>query len=127
MSDDKIAESLDLTPLVPLKKDIDVIVCSDDYQTAKGNMQNVLSVGTNAMSQLASIAEMSQDPRVYRVLTELLSAMTTANRELMEIKMKEVEIKNAERKNDKPETINNNLFVGSTAELVALLQKKDHE
>lgn len=125
MSDDKIAESLELTPLVPTKKEIKAVSGSTDYDTAKGNMQNILDVGTDALSELASMAQLSQDPRVYRVLTELISAMTTANKELMEIKMREVEIKKAEQESDKPQNVNNNLFVGSTAELVKLLQKQE--
>ncbi len=124
MSDDKIASSLDLTPLVPMKKDLKAIVSDSDYETAKGNMQNVLDVGTTALSELASMAQLSQDPRIYRVLTELISAMTTANKELMEIKMKEVDIRKAEEKGDKPDTVNNNLFVGSTADLIKLIQGK---
>jgi len=56
----------------------------------------------------------------------LISAMTTANKELMEIKSKEVDIRHKEEKaNDSPKTVNQNLFVGSTADLLTLLQKKE--
>ncbi len=123
MQDDNIAKALDLTPLIPQKKEIKAVVSCDDYETARGNMQNVLDVGTNAMSELASMAQLSQDPRVYRVLTELISAMTTANKELMEIKMKQVDIEQLQQKQDSPQTVNQNLFVGSTADLFKLLEK----
>lgn len=127
MNDDKIAEALDLTPLIPQKKDLKMVCSDDDYQMAKGNMENVIDVGTNALSELASMANLSQDPRVYRVLTELISAMTTANRELMEIKTKQVDIELKQRKDNNPQTVNQNLFVGSTAELVKLLEKTKNE
>ena len=100
---DSIATALDLTPLEPTKKELIAVKSDDDYQTAKGNMHNVIDVGTRAMTDLADMAQQSQDPRVYRVLTELISAMTTANKELMEIKSKEVEIRHKEEKaNDSP-------------------------
>lgn len=126
MSNDSIATALDLTPLEPIKQQLVAVKSDDDYQTAKGNMHNVIDVGTRAMTDLADMAQQSQDPRIYRVLTELISAMTTANKELMEIKSKEVEIRHKEEKaNDSPTTVNQNLFVGSTAELLKLMQKKE--
>lgn len=126
MSNDSIATALDLTPLEPTKKELVAVKSDDDYQTAKGNMHNVIDVGTRAMTDLADMAQQSQDPRVYRVLTELISAMTTANKELMEIKFKEVDIRHKEEKADNsPTTVNQNLFVGSTAELLKLMQKKE--
>ena len=125
MSNDSIATALDLTPLEPTKKELVAVKSDDDYQTAKCNMHNVIDVGTRAMTDLADMAQQSQDPRIYRVLTELISAMTTANKELMEIKSKEVEIRHKEEKTDGPKTVNQNLFVGSTAELLKLMQNKE--
>jgi hypothetical protein len=126
MSNDSIATALDLTPLEPTKKELVVVKTDDDYETAKGNMHNVLDVGTKAMTDLADMALTSQDPRVYRVLTELISAMTTANKELMEIKAKQVDIRYKEEKSkDSPKTVNQNLFVGSTADLLSILNKKN--
>lgn len=126
MSNDSIATALDLTPLEPTKKELVAVKTDNDYETAKGNMHNVIDVGTRAMTDLADMAQQSQDPRVYRVLTELISAMTTANKELMEIKSKEVDIRHKEEKTDNsPKTVNQNLFVGSTAELLKLMQKKE--
>lgn len=122
---DSIATALDLTPLEPTKKELIAVKSDDDYQTAKGNMHNVIDVGTRAMTDLADMAQQSQDPRVYRVLTELISAMTTANKELMEIKSKEVEIRHKEEKaNDSPTTVNQNLFV-STADLLKLMNQNN--
>ena len=124
MSNDKIAQALDLTPLEPVKPPIVAVKDDNDYLTAKGNIHNVLDVGTAAMGELAEMARLSQDPRVYRVLTELISAMTTANKELMEIKQKDVEIQNKQNQLDSPQTVNQNLFVGSTADLLQLLHGK---
>ena len=119
---DEIAKALDLTPLVPDKKEIRSIKGSNEYETAKGNMEQILDVGQQAVGELYELAKLSQDPRVYRVFTELISAMTTANKELMEIKKVDTEVKEIERVKDQPQTINQNLFVGSTAELSKFLE-----
>ena len=119
---DEIAKALDLTPLVPDKKEIKSIKGSNEYETAKGNMEQILDVGQQAVGELYELAKLSQDPRVYRVFTELISAMTTANKELMEIKKVDTEVKEIERVKDQPQTINQNLFVGSTAELSKFIE-----
>ena len=119
---DEIAKALDLTPLVPDKKEIRSIKSDNLYETAKGNMEQILDVGQQAVGELYELAKLSQDPRVYRVFTELISAMTAANKELMEIKKVDVEVKEIERVKDQPQTINQNLFVGSTAELSKFIE-----
>jgi hypothetical protein len=75
------------------------------------------------MNDLIDLAKLSQDPRSYRVLTELLGAMTSANKELAEIKAREVEVRLKEDKGDKPDTVNNNLLV-TTPELLEMLKRK---
>lgn len=121
---DPISEVLQMTP-IPQKYDIIAVKKDNDYESAKENMHSVIEVGTAALSQLANIADASQDPRVYRVLTELLSAMVTANRELVEIKRVNVETEIKQRRpndDDESKTVNN-LFVGSTAELTKMLEQ----
>ena len=120
-NNDIIAQSLNLTPLIPDKKEIKAIIKNDEYETAKENMNNVIQVGTEALSELATMAQLSQDPRIYRVMTELISAMTTANKELVEIKRINTDIEIKQTKKDEPTTVNQNLFV-STADLTKLLE-----
>ena len=62
MSNDSIATALDLTPLEPTKKELVPVKSDDDYQTAKGNMHNVIDVGTRAMTDLADMASMVATP-----------------------------------------------------------------
>lgn len=132
--DNDISDALDLTPIQPESSELVSLINnplvvqhvegSNEYETAKGNVENILRVGTNAMNDLLDLAKLSQDPRSYRVLTELLTAMTAANKDLMEIKLKEVEIRKKDVDSDGPQTVNNNLFVGSTSEILEILNKK---
>lgn len=118
-------ESAELVPLVNNSLVVQHVQGETEYETAKGNVENILKVGTNAMNDLLDLAKLSQDPRSYRVLTELLTAMTAANKDLMEIKLKEVEIRKKDVDADSPKTVNNNLFVGSTSEILEILNKKN--
>ena len=124
----RIAESLELVPLVPTKKDLVAVKKETEYATAKENMEGIIELGTSALSELAGLASMSQDPRAYRVLTELLTAMVTANKELVAIKQMKVDTDAKEAANNPapvggPQTVHNNMFVGSTAELAEVLEK----
>jgi hypothetical protein len=120
-SSNSISQALNLTPLVPITTaQVKAVIENDDYQTAKGNMHNIIEVGTDAMNKLSENIALSQDPRAFRVLTELLSVMVTANKELMEIGKTKTEIDKLNKVEDN-QTINNNLFVGSTADLVKML------
>lgn len=120
MSDDVIADALDLVPLQTDNKKLEVVRNDDEYKAAKENMDTIISVGTTALSELSSMANASQDPRVYRVLTELIAAMVTANKEMIEMKKTNSEIRDGE---EKPNTVQNNLFVGSTADLAQMLEQ----
>lgn len=122
MSNDLLANALDMTPLSvePVPQTKVPAKSGEEYHDAKNNMSMVIDVGNQALVDLADMARQSQDPRVYRVLTELISALTTANKETLEIKKTNMEM---EGKQDSPQTVHNNLFVGSTAELAQALQQ----
>jgi hypothetical protein len=131
MSDD-IADALDLVPMQPEQATltpinqvikVEMVKGNTEFDTAKGGIENVIKIGTEAMNDLIDLAKLSQDPRSYRVLTELLGAMTSANKELAEIKAREVEVRLKEDKGDKPDTVNNNLLV-TTPELLEMLKRK---
>jgi len=118
---DSIAQTLNLVPVSPGSNELrasKVSDTNDEYTAVKQNMDSIIGVGTTALSQLAEMANLSQDPRVYRVLTELISAMVTANKEVIEMKKTASEIDGG----GAPEKVVNNMFVGSTAELAKMIE-----
>ena len=76
-----------------------------------------------------SIASQSQHPRAFEVLAKLIDTNVAANEKLLQLQSKIREIDAADAPlSEKAQTINNNLFVGSTAELQKMIQhmsKKD--
>ena len=116
---DVIANSLDLQPIEENKKAVrDNIV--DDFEYARGNMIAVIEKGQEALSGILDVATMSQHPRSYEVVATLVKAVADANKDLLELSKKRKDLEKVE--NGGPQTVNNNLYLGSTADLLKLLK-----
>lgn len=120
-NNDTIAAALDLAPLThPALAEKPKAEENNDYEYARQNIYRVIETGANALDELAQVAAQSQHPRAYEVLTQLVKTMVDANKDLMHLKKTKVEI---EKITDTPHDnmgnnkVQNNLFVGSTAEL----------
>ena len=116
---DVIANSLDLQPIEDNKKAAqDNIV--DDYEYARGNMIAVIEKGQEALSGILDVATMSQHPRSYEVVATLVKAVADANKDLLDLSKKRKDLEKVD--NGGPQTVNNNLYLGSTADLLKLLK-----
>jgi len=124
---DSISQALDLTPL-PLPSTTAVTVSADqidnDFEYARGNMIATIEKGNEALTGILDVVGMGQHPRAYEVAANLVKTMMEANRELLDLQKKKKEIEKIENKNN-PQTVNNNLFVGSTAELLKALKSNN--
>ena len=95
----------------------------NDFEAARANLYGVIQTGQEAMDKLTEIASQSQHPRAFEVLAKLMDTMVSTNKELLELQTKIREIDAADSPiSEKAQTINNNLFVGSTAELQKVLK-----
>lgn len=129
-NEDPIGKALGLTPI---EKEVDAVTkiiaeahndsAKQDFEIARANIHNMLENGQDAMVKLAQIADSSQHPRAFEVLAKLMDTMLVANEKLLDLQTKIRDISTSDSPiNDKAKTINNNLFVGSTAELQKVLQ-----
>lgn len=130
-NNDPIGKALGLTPV---ENNVDSIVSNliadahndsakQDFEVARANIHNMLENGQEAMVKLAQIADSSQHPRAFEVLAKLMDTMLVANEKLLDLQTKIREIDASDTPiNEQAKTINNNLFVGSTAELQKVLQ-----
>ena len=120
---DNISKALDLPPL---DEKIEVLdkqpTVEDDFEYARGNMLNIIEKGNEALDGILQVVGMSQHPRSYEVAANLIKTMAETNKDLLELTKKKKEILKDETK---PTTVNNNLFVGSTAELQKLLKQQN--
>lgn len=127
MTNDPISDALNITPLQELlpaepKKQLTVVT---DYEYARGNMLSILEKGQEALDGVLEVAQQSQHPRAYEVVAGLIKTLADANKDLLELQKRQKDI--ADPEDSKPQTVNNNLFVGSTAELQKLIKDNAKE
>jgi len=96
-----------------------------DYEYTRGNLYSLIEKGQEAINGILELAQESEMPRAYEVAGQLIKNVADATDKLMDLqkKLKDVE----EEKQRGPTTVNNALFVGSTAELAKLLKQQSKE
>ena len=96
-----------------------------DYEYIRGTMIATIEKGREALDGILDVANMSQNPRSYEVVAKLIDSMVNANDKLLDLQKKQKELTG--EVGNAAKTVNNNLFVGSTAELQAFLKKQNEE
>lgn len=140
---DPIADALNLTPITPVsntavatkpEKQPVTIQPTDsgdeqvknDFEYARKNMYDIIEQGHEAIARLMDIADQSQHPRAYEVIANLIKTMADTNKDLLGLTKQKKELITKDE-TPQQQQVTNNLFVGSTAELQAMLQKKAEE
>ncbi len=95
-----------------------------DYEYTRGNLYSIIEKGQEAINGILELAQESEMPRAYEVAGQLIKSVSDATDKLMDLqkKLKDVE---EESKPKGPNTVNNALFVGSTAELAKMIKESD--
>jgi len=103
------------------KPDISKDDIKKDYEYTRGNLYSLIEKGQEAINGILELAQESEMPRAYEVAGQLIKNVADATDKLMELqkKLKDVE---EEKQAKGPSTVNNALFVGSTAELAKMLK-----
>ena len=100
-----------------------------DYEYTRGNLYSLIEKGQEAINGILELAQESEMPRAYEVAGQLIKNVADATDKLMDLQKKLKDIEEPS-KGKGPTTVNNALFVGSTAELSKLLKgniKEDKE
>ena len=97
-----------------------------DYEYTRGNLYSIIEKGQEAINGILELAQDSEMPRAYEVAGQLIKSVSDATDKLMDLqkKLKDVE---EEKASKGPNTVNNSLFVGSTAELAKMLKSVNLE
>jgi len=92
-----------------------------DYEYTRGNLYSIIEKGQEAINGILELAQESEMPRAYEVAGQLIKNVADATDQLLTLQQKLKDV--SEEKDLKgPTTVNNALFVGSTAELQKLLK-----
>ena len=103
----------------PPKGETDV---NDDYQYSRAQLYSLVEKGQEAIQGALEVAQNTDHPRAYEVAGNLIKNVADIADKLLDTqkKLKDIE----EEKPKGPSTVNNSVFVGSTAELQKILKQK---
>jgi len=94
----------------------------NDFEYSRKIYLDLIATGQEALQGMLDVADQTQHPRSYEVLSGMIKNISDVNDRLMHIHKKKKDI----QKSDQPAALpgagtTNNLFVGSTAELQKML------
>lgn len=138
MSDDIIKKALGMNvenapedqALVPIEgivhQDDDVTL---DFEYVATNLKDLIAQGMDSINECILVAKQSQHPRAFEVLATLLKAVADINTDLLNLHKKKADLRPKDAPKSSGPITNNNVFVGSTAELQKMLDnmKKNNE
>jgi formiminotetrahydrofolate cyclodeaminase len=96
-----------------------------DYEYARGNLYSLVEKGQEAINGILELAQESEMPRAYEVAGQLIKNTSEIAEKLMALHKLKKDVE--EEKQKGPTTVNNALFVGSTAELAKLLKQQTED
>lgn len=131
---DNLTKALDMNPLVveeQKEEQLPVVAeeksdAEQDFELARKNLQELAKKGNKALDELIMLAKNSEHPRAYEVVATLIKTLADTNKDLLETRKRKIDIDKARgvQNDGSPKTVNNNLFVGSTAELQKFLKER---
>ena len=92
----------------------------NDYKYQRENLYNLIERGQDAIDGILELAKESEHPRTYEVALNGIKQVAEVTEKLGELQEKMRKLK--EVPNHAPRTVNNALYVGSTAELQKMLK-----
>ena len=98
------------------KNDLDA-----DYEYTRGHYYALLEKGQEAIDSILEIAQSSEKARDFEVVLQGIKNIADVADKLMELQQKNKKIREEDTKG--PSTVNNSVFIGSTADLQKLLKQ----
>lgn len=123
-----IEKALDIeTTIVPISKDAIESKPSDipndpqkDYEYSRAQLYRLVQKGHEAVDGILEIAQESGHPRAFEVAGQLIKSVGDVTDKLIDLQKK---MRDLDAPQKGPTTVNNSLFVGSTAELSKLIKQ----
>ena len=129
--DDKFQKNMedvfDITPMdeveepKPEKVEVDAADVETDYKYARGELYELIQKGQVAIEELLDVARSSNHPRAYEVAFQGIKNVADITDKLADLQKKMKDL--GEEKKKGPSTVNNTMFVGSTADLAKMLKQ----
>lgn len=128
---DSLEDILDLSPSSVVEEGSSVPIVynpasnsAQDYDYARDNIRLVIETGLSQLEVMKDLAAKSQHPKMFEVFISMLKTVTDSNKTLLDLKKVEKQIQKLDD-TDKPTMVQNNLFVGTTADLQRMIEGDD--
>jgi hypothetical protein len=125
--EDNMEEILD----IEIPKKVDAIIegetnvtedANKDYEYTRGELYRLISQGQEAVQGALEVAQESGHPRAYEVAVNAMKQVSDMTDKLIDLQQKMKNL-NKEDKKAGPTTVNNTMFVGTTADLQKMLKR----
>lgn len=93
-----------------------------DFTTAHKNILILIEKGMNSLNTLLVVAASSDNPRSYEVAAIWLQTIAELNKDLLFLHENQTKIVKLREDKSNPQTVNNNLFIGSPKDVLARLK-----
>jgi hypothetical protein len=123
VEEEKIKEKEATLPVVKTEK----TQADIDFELVRSNLKDLVTKGNDSLESLILLAKASEHPRAFEVLATFIKTLSDANKDILDINKKRLEIKKVENGGVIEPTksvTNNNLFVGTTADLQKFLRDR---
>jgi hypothetical protein len=116
--------STEMTQIIPITKGTQEVSqdAEKDYEYTRGELYRLLSQGQEAVQGALEVAQESGHPRAFEVAVNAIKQVSDITDKLIDLQHK---MKNLGKEDKKagPTTVNNTMFVGTTADLQQMLKR----
>lgn len=120
-----LEENMDILPAK--KKDVsneDIVHDTEtDVEFVRETLKDLVNKSSEALDHLSIIAQETEHPRAYEVLSNMIKQTGDLTTELLDVQKKRKDITQEKNSTNNQSTTNNAIFVGSTKELQQMLKK----
>ena len=96
---------------------------NSDYNYSRETYYELLEKGKSSLDDMMDVARASEHPRAYEVLATMIKNLSDVNDKLMDLNKKRNDIDKKDE--DVKQITNNNVFLGSTADLQRMLNQEE--
>ena len=98
----------------------------DDYEFSRATYYELIEKGRESLELMIEVARESEHPRAFEVLSGMIKNISDVNDKLMDLNKKNKDIKQESKQiGQDGGTTNNNVFIGSTADLQRILRNEE--
>lgn len=99
----------------------------DDFKYSRETYYRLIEKGNESLELMMEVARESEHPRAFEVLSGMIKNISDVNDKLMDLNKKKKDIYKEEQKALPHNTTNNNVFIGSTADLQRMLLQDEKD